>query len=77
MTENDDLVVNIRPESDIYGQYRRLAYKVWYAIAEFVDNSTGSFSDHRSELIAAGNGDRKSTRLNSSHAITSRMPSSA
>ena len=28
--------------------------------------------DHASEL-----GDRKSTRLNSSHAITSRMPSSA
>ena len=27
--------------------------------------------------IGAVNGDRKSTRLNSSHAITSRMPSSA
>jgi hypothetical protein len=54
-SNEDELVVNIRPESDIYGQYRRLAYKVWYAIAEFVDNSTGSFADNREQLKSVSN----------------------
>lgn len=30
--------------------YKRLSYKAWYAIAEFVDNSTQSYFDHSSEL---------------------------
>jgi len=30
--------------------YKRLAYEVWWAIAEFVDNSTQSYFSHRGEL---------------------------
>jgi hypothetical protein len=30
--------------------FRRLPYQPWYALAEFIDNSTQSFFDHRSEL---------------------------
>ena len=33
--------------------YRRLAYTPWHAIAEFVDNATQSYYDHKSELDAA------------------------
>jgi len=44
--------VDIRPESDIYETYRRLSYQAWYAIAEFVDNSTWNFEQHRSRLAA-------------------------
>ncbi len=32
--------------------YRRLDYEIWYALAEFVDNSTQSFLNHRKELEA-------------------------
>lgn len=35
--------LNIQPPASIYGTYARLNYKMWYAIAEFVDNSTASF----------------------------------
>lgn len=40
---NQDTTINIRPEASIYGVFSRLNYKIWYAIAEFVDNSTASF----------------------------------
>ena len=40
-----------------------------------VDSQTGAEADP--VLVDRNGGDRKSTRLNSSHAITSRMPSSA
>ena len=36
-----------------------------------------AFNDDREQLLAALPGDRKSTRLNSSHRSQSRMPSSA
>ena len=39
--ENEEL--DIRPEAGILGVFSRLSYKAWYAIAEFVDNSTQSF----------------------------------
>jgi hypothetical protein len=38
---------------DVIRSYRRLPYKAWYAIAEFVDNSTQSFEDNREILEAA------------------------
>ena len=31
-------------------QHSRLSYKPWYALAEFVDNSTQSFTDHSDAL---------------------------
>ena len=33
--------------------YRRLAYTAWHALAEFVDNSTQSYEDHKRELDKA------------------------
>lgn len=44
--------INIRPTSSVYATYKRLSYQPWTAIAEFVDNSTQSFYDHKSELMA-------------------------
>jgi hypothetical protein len=38
----------------IIRSYRRLSYKTWCALAEFIDNSTQSFAEHREELVAAG-----------------------
>lgn len=35
--------VDIRPEVNILGMLKNLNYKPWYALAEFVDNSVGSF----------------------------------
>lgn len=44
--------LNIRPTSSVYATYKRLSYQPWTAIAEFVDNSTQSFYDHKEELMA-------------------------
>lgn len=38
---------------DILRSYKRLPYTAWHALAEFVDNSTQSYFDHRAELDAA------------------------
>lgn len=43
--------LNIRPDTGVYGTYRRISYEPWTAIAEFVDNSTQSFYDHKEELF--------------------------
>lgn len=45
------LTVNIRPTVSVYATYRRLSYRPWYAIAEFVDNSTQNYFDHRDTLL--------------------------
>ncbi|MFC1917918.1 ATP-binding protein [Chloroflexota bacterium] len=47
------LTVNIRPEVSVYATYRRLSYKPWYAVAEFVDNSTQNYYDNRRKLLGA------------------------
>lgn len=44
--------IAIRPTSGVYATYKRLSYQPWTAIAEFVDNSTQSYFDHRDELKA-------------------------
>ena len=46
--ENEEL--DIRPEAGILGVFSRLSYKAWYAIAEFVDNSTQSFFSNEDKL---------------------------
>ena len=55
-------MINIRPTTGVYATYKRLTYKPWTAIAEFVDNSTQSYFDHEEELKNLGqclwNGDR-------------------
>lgn len=45
--------INIRPAVSVYATYRRLSYRPWYAIAEFVDNSTQNYYDHRKDLRKA------------------------
>lgn len=44
--------INIRPTSSVYATYKRLSYQPWTAIAEFVDNSTQSFYDHKDEIMS-------------------------
>jgi hypothetical protein len=53
MTDEQLELIPVRPESDVYGTYRRLAYRAWYAIGEFVDNSTQNFLDFKGELARA------------------------
>lgn len=38
---------------DAINSYRRLAYSPWHALAEFVDNSTQAYFDHKEALDAA------------------------
>lgn len=40
----------IRPTIGVLATYRRLSYTPWYAIAEFVDNSTASYYKYYKEL---------------------------
>lgn len=54
-TENDEfnnnvMKLNIQPSASILNVFSRLSYKPWYAIAEFVDNSTQSYISHIDEL---------------------------
>lgn len=44
--------LNIRPDTGVYGTYKRISYEPWTALAEFVDNSTQSFYDHKDELLS-------------------------
>ncbi len=53
MTELQTWSVGIRPRSDVYSTYRRIDYKSWFAIGEFVDNATQNFFDHRAEIEEA------------------------
>ena len=50
--------IDIRPTSGVYATYKRLSYQPWTAIAEFVDNSTQSYFDHREQLRATPNFDK-------------------
>ena len=42
--------LNIQPKAGILGVFSRLNYKPWYAIGEFVDNSTASFFGHKQTM---------------------------
>lgn len=42
--------VNIRPQVTVLSVLKYLEYETWYALAEFVDNSIGSFLKYQSEL---------------------------
>lgn len=46
--------LNIQPQAGVIGVFSRLNYKPWYAIAEFVDNSTQSFYSHQKHLAEQG-----------------------
>ncbi len=49
----EELTINVRPPVSVYSTYRRLSYQPWYAIAEFVDNSTQNYYSHKNELLKA------------------------
>lgn len=50
---NGDIIeLNIQPAASILNVFSRLSYKPWYAIAEFVDNSTQSYIS-QSEILDA------------------------
>ena len=54
------MALEIRFGYENFANYKRLAYKWWFALAEFVDNSTQSFFDNRDILESAytADGDR-------------------
>ena len=51
----DTIELNIQPAASIINVFSRLSYKPWYAIAEFVDNSTQSYLSHTDELFSDTN----------------------
>lgn len=53
-TGDGDFELNIQPQASVLGVFSRLNYKPWYAIAEFVDNSTESFYTNEQELKQSG-----------------------
>lgn len=53
-TEDGDYELNIQPQASVLGVFSRLNYRAWYAIAEFVDNSTESFYTNEQELKQYG-----------------------
>lgn len=42
--------INIQPKAGILSVFSRLNYKPWYAIGEFVDNSTASYFGHEKSM---------------------------
>ncbi|MCI9468973.1 MAG: hypothetical protein HFG45_06695 [Oscillospiraceae bacterium] len=53
-TEDGDYELNIQPQASVLGVFSRLNYKAWYAIAEFVDNSTESFYSNEQDMKSSG-----------------------
>ena len=49
--EKNTTKINIQPQAGVMGVFSRLNYKPWYAIAEFVDNSTQSFYSNEKTLM--------------------------
>ncbi len=45
--------ISLKVGFDVLRSYRRLAYAPWYALAEFIDNSTQSYFDNKGLLDAA------------------------
>ena len=46
----EQLSIDIRPDSGVYGTFRRISYRPWSAIAEFVDNSTQNYFEHKQDI---------------------------
>lgn len=55
--------IDIRPDVSVYATYKRLSYKPWYAIAEFVDNSTQNYYDHKAKLMDIYKAEKPADRL--------------
>ncbi len=50
----ESLRIQIRPESSILAKYKEIDYKIESVLSEFIDNSTQSYFDHKSELNRIG-----------------------
>ncbi|MCY4474956.1 MAG: ATP-binding protein [Chloroflexi bacterium] len=42
--------IDIRPDTGVYATFRRISYHPWSAIAEFVDNATQNYFDHKEDI---------------------------
>jgi len=51
---NSDISISMDVDHSVIRSYKRLGYKVWYALAEFIDNATQSYFDNRAAIDAAG-----------------------
>src|SRR3712207_438371 len=47
------MTLNIEIGLNAIASYRRLDYEIWYALAEYVDNSTQSYANNKAALDAA------------------------
>ena len=47
---NNKETVSIKIPPNVYGAFRQLPNKVWFALAEFVDNSIQSYIDNKDHL---------------------------
>ena len=50
MSPTEQLNIDIRPDSGVYGTFRRISYRPWSAIAEFIDNSTQNYFEHKQNI---------------------------
>ena len=50
MSPTEQLSIDIRPDSGVYGTFRRISYRPWSAIAEFIDNSTQNYFEHKQDI---------------------------
>jgi hypothetical protein len=48
--------VSIKIQTGVYGQFRNLNNKVWFALGEYVDNAVQSYEDNKNELKKASKG---------------------
>jgi hypothetical protein len=48
--------VSIKIQTGVYGQFRNLNNKVWFALGEYVDNAVQSFENNKDVLKKANNG---------------------
>ena len=48
--------VSIKIQTGVYGQFRNLNNKVWFALGEYVDNAVQSFENNKQALTKAHNG---------------------
>jgi len=46
------MTISIKIGLDVINSYKRLAYQPWFALAEFIDNSTQAYFDNRREIDA-------------------------
>ena len=57
MKNTEQLTIDIRPDSGVYGTFRRISYRPWSAIAEFIDNSTQNYFEYKRYIGEVTGGD--------------------